>query len=305
MPPTAWPSLPLDAWLPTRDTLHRYTQVLGKIQLALTPRVNQFWNVALRVTARGLTTSALRHAGKAFDIELDLVEHRLVARTEDGGSEVRALRPLAVAAVHREVLAMLGALGIRIAIWDRPVEIATDPIPLSKDLVHAAYDRDHVARFFRILAGASAVLERFRARFTGTCSGVGFSWGTFDLSVARYAGRRAPVSPSGGTIDRPAGSREISEVGFWPGDRVHPAPAFFALHHPAPEGYPRAAIRPAEAQWLGASRCFLLPYEACRDRDPDAKILEFCQSAYEAGAELAGWNRAELERPTEAAGHAA
>ncbi|HEX3763934.1 MAG TPA: DUF5996 family protein, partial [Kofleriaceae bacterium] len=216
MPPTAWPSLPLDAWLPTRETLHRYTQILGKIQLALTPMVNHFWNVALRVTARGLATSALRHAGATFDLELDFIEHRLIARTEDGATQARELRPLAVAEFYREVLAMLAALGIRIAIWDHPVEIATDAIPFAKDRMHAAYDREYVARFFRILTEASDVLEQFRARFTGKCSGVGFYWGTFDLSVARYSGRRAPVPPSGGPIEREAFSHEVSEVGFWP-----------------------------------------------------------------------------------------
>jgi hypothetical protein len=293
---TAWPSLPLDAWLPTRETLHRYTQVIGKIQLALTPMVNHFWNVALRVTARGLSTSALRHAGRTFDIELDLVEHRLIARTDDGASQARDLRPLAVAEFYREALAVLGSLGIRIAIWDRPVEIATDAIPFSEDRMHAAYDREYVERFFRILTHASEALEQFRSRFIGKCSGVGFYWGTFDLSVARYSGRRAPEPSSGGTIEREAYSHEVSEAGFWPGDRVYTAPAFYALHHPAPDGYTRAAVRPAEARWQGPSRCFVLPYEACRDHDPHAKVLEFCQSTYEAGANLAGWNRAELER---------
>lgn len=301
---TAWPSLPLEAWLPTRETLHRYTQIIGKIQLALTPMVNHFWNVALRVTARGLATPALRHNGRTFDIELDLIEHRLIARTDDGASQARDLRPVAVAEFYRDVLAMLGALGVRIAIWDRPVEIRTDPIPFSDDLVHAAYDREYVERFFRVLSQASQVLEQFRSRFTGKCSGVGFYWGTFDLSVARYSGRRAPETLSAapaGTIDREAFSHEVSEAGFWPGDQNYTAPAFYALHYPAPDGFTRAAVRPSEARWEAASRSFVLPYEACRKHDPHAKILEFCQSAYEAGANLAGWNRAELER-TPAAG---
>jgi hypothetical protein len=301
---TPWPALPLEAWLPTRETLHRYTQIIGKIQLALTPMVNHFWNVALRVTARGLATSALRHDGRTFDIELDLVEHRLIARTDDGASQVRDLRPVAVAEFYRDVLAMLGALGVRIAIWDHPVEIRTHPIPFSEDRVHAAYDREYVERFFRILTHASDVLEQFRSRFTGKCSGVGFYWGTFDLSVARYSGRRAPEPPSGpsgpsGPIEREAYSHEVSEAGFWPGDRNYTAPAFYALHHPAPDGFTRAAVRPTEARWEAASRSFLLPYEACRERDPHARVLEFCQSTYEAGANLAGWNRAELERTAE------
>jgi Family of unknown function (DUF5996) len=300
---TAWPSLPLEAWLPTRETLHRYTQIIGKIQLALTPMVNHFWNVALRVTARGLATPALRHNGRTFDIELDLIEHRLIARTDDGASQARDLRPVAVAEFYRDVLAMLGALGVRIAIWDRPVEIRTDPIPFSEDGVHAAYDREYVERFFRVLSHASQVLEQFRSRFTGKCSGVGFYWGTFDLSVARYSGRRAPATPPGtpsGVIDREAFSHEVSEAGFWPGDQNYTAPAFYALHYPAPDGFTRAAVRPSEARWEAASRSFVLPYEACREHDPHTKILEFCQSTYEAGANLAGWNRAELERTAEA-----
>jgi uncharacterized protein DUF5996 len=304
---TAWPSLPLEAWLPTRETLHRYTQIIGKIQLALTPMVNHFWNVALRVTARGLATPALRHNGRTFDIELDLIEHRLIARTDDGASQARDLRPVAVAEFYRDVLAMLGALGIRIAIWDRPVELRTDPIPFSEDRVHAAYDRAYVERFFRVVSHAAQALEQFRSRFTGKCSGVGFYWGTFDLSVARYSGRRAAEAPSGapsGTIDREAFSHEVSEAGFWPGDQNYTAPAFYALHYPTPDGFTRAAVRPSEARWEAASRSFVLPYEACRDRDPHARILEFCQSTYEAGANLAGWNRAELERTTEAGPHA-
>jgi hypothetical protein len=297
---TAWPALPLEAWLPTRETLHRYTQIIGKIQLALTPMVNHFWNVALRVTARGLATSALRHNGRTFDIELDLVEHRLIARTDDGARQTRELRPIAVAEFYREVLAMLGALGVGIAIWDHPVEIPTSPIPFSEDRMHAAYDRDHVARFFRVLTHASNVLEQFRSRFIGKCSGVGFYWGTFDLSVARYSGRRAPAPPSGappsGAIEHEAYSHEVSEAGFWPGDRNYTAPAFYGLHYPAPDGFTRATVQPPEARWEPASRSFVLPYDACREYEPHAKILAFCQSTYEAGANLAGWNRAELER---------
>ena len=295
--PSSWPSLPLEAWRSTRETLHRYTQIVGKIQLALTPVVSHFWNVTLRLTARGLATSALRYEGRSFDIELDFVEHRVIVRTSDGGSQTRELRPLAVADFYSELMGALDALGIHVRIWDHPVEIATDVIPFSQDRMHAAYDREYVERFFRVLSNASEVLEQFRARFIGKCSGVGFYWGTFDLSVARYSGRRLPQPTSPGIIERECFSHEMSEAGFWPGDAVYRAPAFYALHYPAPDGYSRAVVRPASATWQEPSHCFVLPYEQIRDHDAAATILEFCQSTYEVGANLADWNRAELERP--------
>ena len=291
-----WPPLPLDAWRPTKETLHRYAQILGKVQLARTPFVNHFWNVTLRVTARGLATTALRHEGRTFDIELDLVDHRVVVRTSDGQLQARELRPLACADFYYELMAMLDSLGLHVEIWDHPVEIASEVIPFSQDRLHAAYDRMYARRFFEILGSASEVLEQFRARFTGKSSGVGFYWGTFDLSVARYSGRRAWGPALIGVIEREAYSHEVSEVGFWPGDSVYRAPGFFALHYPAPDGYTAAQVRPAPAAWQPASRSFVLPYDAIREHDTTAQLLEFCQSTYEAGANLAGWNRADLER---------
>jgi hypothetical protein len=301
-----WPSIPLDAWRPTRETLHRYSQILGKIQLALTPLINHYWNVALRVTARGVATTTLPYGDRAFDIELDLVTHRVIVRTSSGDVEARELRPLSVAGFERELFEMLEALSIDVRIWDHPVELRSEPIPFSQDTLHAAYDREYVERFFRVLRDANAVLEEFRAGFAGKCSGVGFYWGTFDLAVARYSGRRAPDAPTANAIDREAYSHELSEVGFWPGDAVYTAPAFYALQYPAPDGYTRAAVRPTVAYWYEPSRCFVLPYEEIREREPAAQILEFCQSTYEAGATLAGWNRAELEHaPPPGGRHAA
>lgn len=292
-----WPALPLDAWRDTRETLHRYTQIIGKIQLALTPRVNHFWNVTLHLTARGLATSALVYDGRVFDIELDFIEHRVVIRTNDGKREVLELRPLAVADFYRELMAVLHALDIRVEIRDRPVEIATDAIPFPDDRMHCAYDRDHVERFFRVLSSAAVVFDEFRSRFIGKCSGVGFYWGTFDFSVGRYCGRRAPDAPATSIMEREGYSHEVSEVGFWPGDSKYGAPAFFALHYPAPEGYSQAAVRPAYASWAEQSHSFVLPYEQVRrEPDPSATILEFLQSTYEAGAELARWDRTNLER---------
>jgi hypothetical protein len=297
-----WPSLPLEAWRATRETLHRYTQVVGKVQLALTPVINHFWNCTLRLTARGLATSLLVYEDRRFDIELDFVEHQVRVRTSDGRVRTRDLAPRTVAEFHRELLTLLDSLDIHVRIWDQPVEIKSDAIPFSQDLVHSSYDREYAQRFFDVLGRAAQVLEQFRTRFLGKCSGVGFYWGTFDLAVARYSGRRAPGAPQAGTIDREAYSHEVSEVGFWPGDAAYGAPAFFALHYPAPEGFEQARVQPAEASWLAASRCFVLPYETIRTRDPSAQILEFCQSTYEAGAELAGWNRGELERAPQPGG---
>ena len=300
---SSWPALPLEAWRATKETLHRYAQIVGKVQLALTPLVNHFWNVTLRVTARGLATPALRCDGRTFEIELDLVEHRVIVRTSDGAIRARELTPLPVADFYRQLMATLDALGIHVRIWDHPVEIATDVIPFSQDRMHDAYDREAVERFFRVISNASSVLEQFRSRFVGKCSGVGFYWGTFDLCVARFCGRRVPEPPSG-FIEHESFSHEVSEAGFWPGDSVYRAPAFYALHYPAPDGYTRATVHPASASWYDASHCFVLPYETCRDHDAPAKILAFCQSTYEAGANLAGWNRTELERPEPGASHA-
>ncbi len=298
-----WPSLRLEDWRPTKETLHRYAQVIGKIQLALTPGVCHFWNVMLHTTARGLATSALRiDGGRTLDIELDLVEHKVQFRTSDGRGASRELRPIAVAEFYRDVMATLDSLGVHVRIWDHPVELRSEPIPLSEDRLHASYDREAVERFFRVLSSASAVVEQFRARFLGKASEVGFYWGTFDLAAARYSGRRAPEITAGGIIEREAYSHEVSEVGFWPGDAIYAEPAFYALHYPAPDGYRGATVRPAIARWFEPSQCFALPYEACRrEPDPAAQILEFCQSTYEAGANLAGWDRAALERPTRVA----
>ena len=292
-----WPSLPLDAWRDTKETLHRYAQIVGKLQLELTPVVNHYWNVALRVTARGLATTPLPYGDRTFDLELDLVEHRAIARTSDGRSRTVALRELAVADFLRELMAALEELDIRVKIWDRPVEIRTELIPYAEDRVHRAYDREQVTRFFGVLSSAARVLEQFRARFLGKSNGVQFYWGTFDLCTARYTGRRVDGPPAKTAMEREGYSHEVSEVGFWPGDTVYRAPAFFMLQYPAPEALARTAVQPDYAEWFAPSNCFVLPYERCRtEPDPAATILKFCQSTYEAGATLAKWDRAALER---------
>jgi hypothetical protein len=302
----SWPSLPFDAWSPTKETLHRYTQIIGKIQLELTPRVSHFWNVTFHLTAHGLATSALHVGDQTFDIELDLIEHLVVVRTSTGAHGTLRLRPLAVADFQRDLFALLASLGLHVSIWDHPVELKTEPIPFSGDYRHAAYDRDHVERFFHILSASAGLLEEFRARFIGKSSGVGFYWGTFDLCVARYCGRAVPSAPAGSIIEREGYSHEVSEIGFWPGDAVYPAPAFYAMHYPAPDGYATASILPELARWEPSINCFVLPYEDARKHYLPALALEFFQSTYEAGANLAHWDRPALERADDERGqHAA
>jgi hypothetical protein len=294
----AWPPLPLADWRDTCETLHRYAQVVGKIQLALTPTVNHFWNVGFHLTARGLATPAMEYEGRALQITLDLLDHRLLVQDSQGQSRTQALGPRAVADFTHDVRTLLDALGVHVAIRDQPCELSSDPIPLSRDRMHAAYDPAPVTRFFRILSCSSAVMEEFRARFVGKCSPVGFYWGTFDLALARYSGRRAPTPPQGGAIEREAFSHEVNECGFWPGDARHPDAAFYTMHVPRPEGFERAPVRPDAAFWDPGLGCYLLPYDDVRSApSPRATLLDFFQATYEAGADRAGWDRGELERP--------
>ena len=291
-----WPAIPFEEWCETRETLHRYAQIVGKIQLALTPTVNHFWNVPLRMTAHGLGTTALVFNDISFDLELDLIHHELVIRTSEGPYRAVEFGAHCVADFYQEVFAALHALGIDVQIWDHPVELKSELIPFREDRTHATYDREYAERFFQVLTSAARVLEEFRARFIGKCSGVGFYWGTFDLSVARYNGRRVPNAPTSSAIEREGYSHEVSEVGFWPGDVVYREPAFFALHYPEPPGFEEAKIRPDGASWVDRAHCFALPYNTCRDADAASRILTFCQSTYETGANLAAWDRGELER---------
>lgn len=291
-----WPAIPFEEWCATRETLHRYAQIVGKLQLALTPTVNHFWNVPLRVTAHGLATTALIANGVTFDLELDLIHHELVIRTGVGSYRAIEFGRHSVADFYREVFAALHALGVEVHIWDHPVELKSEAIPFHEDRAHATYDREYAERFFHVLTSAAQVLEEFRARFIGKCSGVGFYWGTFDLSVARYSGRRAPNAPTSPIMEREGYSHEVSEVGFWPGDVVYRAPAFYALHYPQPPGFESAKIAPDGAAWTDVAHCFVMPYDTCRESDAADRILTFCQSTYETGANLATWDRAELER---------
>jgi hypothetical protein len=297
----AWPSLPLAEWRDTCATLHLWTQVVGKIRLAQTPLVNHWWNVALYVTARGLTTSAMPYGSRAFQIDFDFIDHQLIIAVSDGRREAIALQPRSVADFHREVMGRLRILGLDLRIWTMPVEIA-DAIPFEQDQTHAAYDGEYANRFWRILVQADRVLNGFRARYIGKVSPVHFFWGSFDMAVTRFSGRRAPEHPGvapnlGKWVMREAYSHEVSSAGFWPGSGPDGAPMFYAYAYPQPEGFAEAKVRPAAAYWDEALGEFLLPYDAIRqERNPDELLLQFLDSTYVAAADLGGWDRAALER---------
>lgn len=292
-----WPPLAMKDWRGSYATLHRMVQVVGKIQLGRTPLTNHFWNAALRLTSRGLVTSPMSSGDRRFDIEFDFVAHMLVVRTSDGLERTLRLAPRSVADFYRDLLALLGSLEIAVAIDDRPVELLEESIPFHSDRIHASYDPEMVSRSWRVLSQSAAIFEEFRGRFIGKSSPVHFFWGSFDLAVSRFSGHRAPVAPEASSILREAYFCEVSSAGFWPGDVRFPLPAYYAYFVPAPEGYSQAVVRPGAARWQPELGEFILPYETVRAaRSPRTMLLDFLQSTYEAGAKLAGWPRAELER---------
>ncbi len=293
---SGWPELPLEEWRETKETLHRWMQIVGKVALRRTPLVNHWWNVAFAVTERGLATAPLPGPGGAFDAEFDLVEHVLRLRASGGRHREVALAPKSVAAMHREIFAALDALEIPVRIWNVPVEI-DDPIPLDRDEKHRSYDRDPVERFRRILARTHAVFTDFRAAFIGKCSPVHFFWGSFDLAVTRFSGRPAPARPDADAITREAYSHEVSSVGFWPGDARLPLPAFYSYAAPEPPGFRDSRVTPSAAYYHPQLGGFYLHYdEVRRSADPEQTLLEFCRTTYEAGANAGTWDRAALER---------
>ena len=294
-PAPAWPALPLAAWADTLATLHMWTQIVGKIRLARTPLINQFWNVPLYVSARGLTTSAMPYEHRSFEIEFDFIDHQLHIRCSDGTARHLKLEPRSVADFYREVFQLLHDLGIEVEIWPMPVEIE-HPIRFTDDTGHASYDAGAAHRFWQALTLMTPVLTDFRSEFTGKCSPVHFFWGSFDLAVTRFSGRPAPSKPDADFITREAYSEEVISHGFWPGGNGQEA-AFYAYCVPAPAGFAEASVQPEAAFFSTELGEFLLPYEAVRAApDPAATLREFLQSTYEAGATLAGWNRAALER---------
>jgi hypothetical protein len=290
-----WPALPLASWRDTCETLHMWTQIVGKVRLALTPPVNHWWNVPFYVNSRGLTTSAIPYRGSAFELQFDFVEHRLVLHTAAGEEPSLSLAPRSVADFYREFLAMLRSADIEVRIWRMPQEIP-NPIPFDEDDVHAAYDRDAVQKFWRILLSAQTVFQQFRSGFVGKCSPVHFFWGSFDLAVTRFSGRRAPERPGADIITKEAYSHEVSSVGFWPGAGMGD-PAFYSYAAPEPERFSAAQVRPEAARYDPQLREFILMYDQVRKAEsPSAALMEFCESTYRAAADLGRWPRETLER---------
>lgn len=299
----AWPELPLARWRGTCETLHMWTQVIGKVRLASTPLVNHWWNVPLYPTARGLTTSLMFHGPTGFEIALDLLDHQLEVTTSDGTFGAMPLVPQTVAQFHARLMGMLRDLAIDVPIRTTPVEIP-NPIPFEKDDVHASYDAEWAQRFWRVLLASSRVLGEFRARFIGKASPVHFFWGSFDLAVTRFSGRAAPPHPGGvpglpDAVTREAYSHEVSSAGFWPGSDAYPHAAFYSYAYPAPPGFADAPVRPDAARFDAGLGEFLLDYEEVRSApDPEAALMAFLRSTYEAAATLADWDRAALECDT-------
>ena len=292
----AWPPLPLDAWRPTCATLHMWMQVVGKVCLALTPPANHFWNIAFRVTARGLATPTLHAGTRALTLSFDFIDHRLAIQCSDGAAESIALEPMTVADFHAAVMRSLGRLGVDVRIWTMPVEVQ-NPIRFEVDTEHAQYDPAWANAFWRALVSMQPAFEQFRCRFIGKCSPVHFFWGSCDLAVTRFSGRRAPARPGADAITREAYSHEVISHGFWPGGGAIDEPAFYAYAAPEPEGFRSAAVRPPSAFYSMELSEFILPYEAVRaSSSPDAVLTAFLESTYDAAANLAGWNRSALER---------
>ena len=293
-----WPTLA--DWADTQATLHMWTQVVGKIRMALTPPVNHWWHVTLYVTARGLSTSPMPIGeGRSLEIVFDFIAHELRLDCSDGGGERLALGPQSVAAFYAEVMTALARLGVAVRIWTHPCEVE-NAIPFDEDAAHAAYDAAAAQRFWRALVQADRVMKAFRGRFLGKASPVHFFWGSFDLAATRFSGRSAPMhqgSPIAPfSISAEAYSHEVSSVGFWPG-APGVRPLFYAYAYPEPAGFAEAAVVPAQARYDKALGEFVLPYEAVRAAaDPDAALLAFLQSTYEAAADNGHWPRAQLER---------
>ena len=295
-----WPALPLGEWKDTYDTLHRWTQIVGKIRLATAPLENHWWNTTLYINPRGLTTSAMHYNDITFQMDFDFIDHVLLILTNEGSTKTIALRPRSVAEFYQETVSTLGDLDIYVPIWTTPVEVQ-DRTPFEEDNRHASYNPEYVQRLWRILSQANRVFTEFRAHFIGKASPVHFFWGAFDLAVTRFSGRTAPPHPGASNLARfvavEAYTHEVSSCGFWPGGGPIDEPVFYAYAYPEPTGFRDFNIQPPEAFYSSDMNEFLLPYETVRTSEsPDGVLMAFLQSTYEAAATLAKWDRQALER---------
>ena len=294
-----WPALPYAEWSDTCETLHMWTQIVGKIRMEKTPPINHWWHVTLYVTARGLGTSLIPDGDRTFEMDFDFLTHRLTITTTDGDRRDIPLAPMTVAEFYDRVMRALRELKLDVKINTMPPEVP-DPIPFEEDRVHKSYDAEAVQRFWRALVLTAEVMTEFRSRFIGKVSPPHFFWGGFDLAVTRFSGRRAPVhGPVPGiplAVVQEAYSHECSSAGFWPGGMGFDA-IYYSYTYAEPDGFAKARVRPGAAAWSDAMREFILPYDAVRKApDPRQALMEFCQTTYEAGADLARWPRQELER---------
>ena len=292
----SWPELPLEAWQDTYATLHMWTQIVGKVRLALSPRVNHWWEVPLYVNSRGLTTFAIPYRGGIFEVQFDFIDHKLIIQTSWGSSKILSLKPQSVADFYAAFMSALRSLGIEVKIWTMPVEVP-NPIRFESDTQHASYDPEYAHRFWRILILCDTIFQEFRAGFIGKDSPVHFFWGSFDLAVTRFSGRRAPERAGADSITREAYSHEVISAGFWPGGGDIKGPAFYAYAAPEPDGFSQQSVQPSAAFYHPQLKEFLLMYDDVRRAaSPRNTLLSFLQSTYEAGANVAHWDRKELER---------
>ncbi len=296
-----WPAMPATNWLDTAVTVHMWSQIVGKTRMAFAPLQNHWWNVALYVTPVGLTTSAIETDDRAFEIELDFVEHALRIRDDRGRTPSFPLEPMTVADFYARFLDAMRSIEIPVRIWPRAVEVP-ETIRLDADRDHGSYDRTWIEWLHQTLLRTDAIFESFRAEFLGKSSPVHFFWGAFDLAVTRFSGRRAPRHAGGipncaDWVMHEAYSHEVSSAGFWPGGPSSPNPIFYSYAYPQPEGFAEAKVRPEAAYWEQALGEFVLPYDAVRTaKDPAAEVRAFLESTYEAAADLANWDRPALER---------
>jgi hypothetical protein len=297
-----WPQLDYAEWHETLETLHMWTQIVGKIRLACTPWINHSWHLTLYVTPRGLTTSMMHQGSLGFDMEFDFCHHHLLIRTTKGEHRKLPLHPRPVASFYNDLKEQCSELGVSVTINELPNEVE-NPIKFSEDTIHKSYNPDAVTRFAQVMNNTARIFTEFRAGFLGKCSPIHFFWGSFDLAVTRFSGRQAPPHPGGipglpDWITREAYSHEVYSCGFWPGGAASPAPTFYAYAYPVPKGLGEKPVNPAESIWSKEMGEFFLPYDVVRTADnPDQVLLNFLESTYEQVADLAKWDRGKLEVP--------